>query len=157
MGYTARKAHGYEIDKITERCRLVLQESVYSHLNFDHEKCANWLCGAVLEQPGWFMRVIADEQDEVIGGMVCINETSLFGSDKVAYDVTIMVAAEHRGKCLRPLLQIMREYKEWAIADGAKLVKIGVSSGINIDKASKFFERLGFARIGAMHGIRIGV
>ncbi len=157
MGYTVRRAQGYDIDKVTEKCRVVLSESVYSHLDFDHEKCANWLCGVILEQPGWFMRVIVDEDDEVVGGIVCRNETTLFGKDSVAYDVTIMVAAEHRGKCLRPLLQIIREYRDWAERDGAKLIKMGVSSGINIDKASVFMERMGFPRIGAMHGMRIGV
>ena len=141
---------------MTEACRVVLQESVYAHLHFDHDKCANWLVGAILEQPGWFMRVIADENDEPIGGIVCVTETTLFGNDKVAYDVTIMVSKEHRGKCLRPLMNIIREYRDWAIADGAKLIKLGVSSGINIDKASVFMERMGFPRIGAMHGMRIG-
>lgn len=141
---------------LVQACHRVLQESVYSHLDFDDDKCGNWLVGAILEQPGWFMRVIADEDDTPIGGIVCLNETTLFGKDKVAYDVTIMIAAEHRGKCLRPLLQIIRDYRDWAIADGAKLIKLGVSSGINIDKASVFMERMGFPRIGAMHGMRIG-
>ncbi len=134
----------------------MLAESVYSHLKFDHEKCANWLCGAILEQEGWFLRVIADDDNNPVGGIVCRNEVALFSDDKVAYDVTIMIAAEHRGKCLRALLQIIRDYRDWAVADGAKLIKLGVSSGINIDKASVFMERMGFPRIGAMHGMRIG-
>lgn len=156
--YIVRSAHHHELDKLVEISRKVLLESVYSHMDFDKDKSANYICGAILGQPGWFLRVIARvSDDEPVGGIACYNQVSIFGKDKIATDVTIMIDAGHRGKCVRQMLQIIREFREWAIADGAKLIKIGVSSGINIDKASAVFERMGFARIGAMHGHRVGV
>lgn len=155
--YKVRDAVDKEVFRLVEISEKVLQESTYAHMTFDKEKSANYLYGAIVKQPGWFLRVIADDSDKLVGGILCVCETSLFGPDKLAYDITIMVDEEYRGKCLPQLIQIISEYKDWAIAEGAKLIKLGVSSGINIDKASAFFERLGFERIGSMHGFKVGV
>ena len=146
-----------EVYRITEICRLVLLESpTYAHMAFDKEKSANCVHGAIVGLPNWFLRVIADESNNVVGGLLCYCEPSLWGPDKLAYDVTLMVDEEHRGRCLPELLQIIREYKEWAIKEGARIIKMGVSSAINIDKADTFFHINGFERIGAMYGLRVG-
>ncbi len=154
--YSVRDALDTEVFLLAELSEMVMLESTYSHMNFDKEKVANYLYGAIMKQPGWFMRIIVDDSNTPVGGMVCVCETSMWGSDKSAYDLTIMISEEHRGRCLRQLIQIIDEYKVWATEQGAKIIKLGVSSGINIDKASAFFEVLGFERIGAMHGLRVG-
>lgn len=154
--YHVREARGTDIVELTDKSRQVLAESIYSSLLFDPAKTANYIMGAILKQPGWFIRVIVDDADLVVGGLICCCSESIFGPDKIAQDITIMVLQEHRGRCTRQLLRIVREYKEWAIADGAKLIKMGVSSGMNMDKTSALFEHMGFKRIGAMHGIVVG-
>lgn len=156
--YYVRDARHDEITRLVTLSEKVMQESTYAHMHFDHDKVGNYIVGAILKQPGWFLRVIAEhESDDAVGGLICLTEISIFGRDKMAYDVTIMIDEEHRGKCLKQLIQMVHEYRDWAIKEGAKVIKFGVSSGINIDKASVFFERMGFARIGAMHGVRVGV
>jgi hypothetical protein len=67
-----------------------------------------------------------------------------------------MVPEEHRGRCLKQLITIIYAYKEWALKDGAKIVKLGVSSMINIEKAELFFDKLGFKKIGSQHAIILG-
>lgn len=155
-GYYVRDAEEMEVFGLVEASHEVLRESVYGHMDLNKEKTANFLMDGILKRPNTFFRCISDKNGELVGGMMCVCDTSLFGADKIAYDVTIMVKKEHRGKCLPQLIQIIREYKDWATAEGAKMIKIGVSSGINIDKASSFFERLGFDRVGSMHSARVG-
>jgi hypothetical protein len=156
MNYYVRDARKEEVFKLAERSRLVLLESTYAHMAFDANKTANYLYDAILKRPNWFLRVIAEQDtDEVIGGLLCYCEASLFGPDKVAYDITIMITKEHRGKCLRQLIQVIEEYKYWATLQGARIIKIGVSSGINIEKAERFLERIGFTKMGSMHGVVI--
>lgn len=155
--YTVRDAVDREVFKLVKISERVLKESpVYTLTAFDKEKSANYIYGAIMKQPGWFLRVIANDANEPVGGLLCLCTDLIYGPDKVAYDITIMIDEEHRGKCLPQLVQIVNEYKEWALEQGAKIIKFGVSSGINIDHASVFFERMGFARIGAMHGIIVG-
>lgn len=156
--YTVREARTQELFKYVDIFEAVHRETAYSHISVDRAKTANYLFGAIKGEEGWFIRAIARmADDEPVGGIVCVSVPALFSQEKVAYDVTIMVDEEHRGKCLKQLLQIVKEYKAWALADGAKLIKMGVSSGINMDKASAFFERMGFARVGAMHALKVGV
>lgn len=158
MKYTVRDAIDTEVYRLTEISERILAEApTYANMTFDKDKTANYLYGAIVKQPGWFLRVIADEGNNVVGGLLCYCETSLFGPDKLAYDITIMVGEECRGRCLPQLLQIIGEYKQWATEQGAKVVKFGVSSGINIDKADAFFQLQGFERIGAMYGFKTGV
>lgn len=156
--YLVRDALPMEVFRLVEISEKVLSESTYAHMKFDKEKTANYIFDGIKKRDGWFLRVIVNEdRNEIVGGLLCICEPTLFGPDKVAYDITIMMDEEHRGRCVRQLVQVVDEYKSWAIEQGAKLIKLGVSSGINIDKASLFFEQLGFKRIGAMHGLQVGV
>lgn len=155
--YDIRDAKNYEVFRLVEITEKVLSESVYSHISYNREKSANYIMDGILKRPGTFLRVIVDESDEIVGGIFCVCEQMLFSDEKVAYDITIMIDEEHRGRCIKQLVKIIDEYKEWAIAEGAKLIKMGVSSGINIDKASQFFEVMGFERVGAMHSLRVGV
>lgn len=157
MRYSVRKAVETEVFEIAAICEAVLKESpTYTFLKFDEMVAANCIYGAIVEQQGWWLRVIVDDRDKIVGGMCCYCGDSGYGPDKVAYDITIMIDEEHRGKCLKELIQLVSDYKTWALAEGAKVIKIGVSSGINMDKASIFFESLGFKRIGAMHGYVVG-
>lgn len=157
--YIARNPHGYEVDKLSAIAGRVLAESpTYTRLAFDHSKTANYIAGAILKQQGWFIRVIAQgDSDEPVGGLIGVCEETLFGSDKIAYDITMMIDKEHRGKCIRAFVQCCEDFRAWAIADGAKIVKLGVSSGIKIDAISNVLERLGFVRIGGMHAHIVGV
>jgi len=156
--YTVRDAYGHEVDKLAAIVGRILAEApTYSRLAFDHEKTANTIAGAILKQPHWFLRVIADSDDEPVGGICGVNPISDFGSDRIAHDITMMIEKAHRGHCTRQFIQCCEEFRDWAIADGAKIVKLGVSSGIKIDSISAFLERLGFARIGGMHAHIVGV
>lgn len=155
--YSVRDALDKEVFTLTDISERILKESpTYAHFTFSKEKTANYLYSAIMKHDGWFLRVIVDESDQIVGGLICYCEPLVFTDEKIAYDITIMVEKEHRGRCLPQLVQVIDEYKEWAVMQGAKLVKLGVSSGISIDSAAKFFERLGFERIGSMHGFKVG-
>lgn len=156
--YTTRDARGDEVDKLAAIAERVLAEApTYTRLTFDHEKTANYIAGAILKQDGWFLRVIADANDEPVGGLIGICEESLFGPDKIAYDITMMIDKEHRGRCIRQFIECCDCFLEWSIAQNCKIVKLGVSSGIKIDSMERMLERLGFARIGSMHAFIVGV
>lgn len=157
MHYKVRDATYRDLDKLVGISERVLKEApTYTFTTFDRRKCANYICGAILKQPGWFLRVIADENDEPVGGLICYCEPFIYSPDKVSYDITIMIEVDHRGKCIAQLLQLFDEYKTWAIAQGAKVIKVGISSGLNIQKGERFLERIGFKQIGSMHAIVVG-
>jgi GNAT superfamily N-acetyltransferase len=157
MKYRIRDAVDTETFALADICEAVLKESpTYTHMIFDRMKCANTIYSCIMRQNGNWAKIIVDENDRPVGGLGAWCGESDFGPDKVAHDITIMLDEEIRGRCLKEVIQLVEEYKNWATQNGAKVIKMGVSSGINIDKASKFFETLGFKRIGAMHGLVLG-
>lgn len=157
MKYSVRDAVDTEVFALTDICEAVLKESpTYTHMIFDKMKVANQIYGCIMKQDGWFIKIIVDEDDKPVGGLGAWCGISDFGPDKMAHDITIMLSEEVRGRCLKQVIELVDAYKEWALSCGAKVIKMGVSSSINIDKASVFFETLGFKRIGAMHAIVLG-
>lgn len=151
MPYTVRDAHTEEVDNITHIIEEVLSGTIYSTLSFDHDMCANMVMCGILKQQGWFLRVIADEKnDKAVGGLLGWCGEFICSKDKIAHDVAMMIQQQHRGRCIRQFLQVVEEYKTWALNEGAKVVKIGVSSGLKIDAFVELFERVGWTRTGAI-------
>lgn len=160
MKYTVREPHNYELDKLVDIVKNGLAESpTYCRLSFDHEKMVQHVASAILKQHGWFIRVIATEdEDEPVGGLMGYSEELVFSTDKIASDIVMVVAKEHRGRCTRAFIQCIEDFRAWALSDEkVKIIKLGVSSGMKIDAVSNVLERLGFVRIGAMHAHLVGV
>lgn len=157
MVYSVRDSRGGDVDKLAAIIGRVLAEApTYAQLTFDHDKTARCIVNGIMRREGWFLRVIADENDEPVGGLCGVNFVTEFGPDKVAYDITMMIDKPHRGRCVRQFIQCCEEFRDWAIKDGAKIVKLGISSGMQIDKLSSVLERLEFVRIGATHAYIVG-
>lgn len=156
--YETRDARNVEVFKLAEIVKKVLEESTtYRHMMFDAKKTQNYIMGAILKQKGYFLKIIVHkESQEPVGGLLCECWEAYSSQDKIAFDVTVMIEKEHRGKCIKELVQIIEDYKAWALGEGAKVIKFGVSSGLNIDRASRFFEKMGFPKIGAMHALVVG-
>lgn len=155
--YIVRYARPVEVDEIAAIVGRVWDESIYAPLTFDHEKTANLLVEGILCRPGWFLKVIAEkETNKVVGGLLGRIETILTSPDKVAYDVSMMIDKDHRGKCIKQFISLLDEFALWGAANDAKIIKVGVSSGIKVDSASTFLERLGFKRAGSMHSMVVG-
>lgn len=154
--YEVRDPRGSELDAIVALGEQVGQETIYSHLSYDKDKAANVIAGAILKQKGWFIKVIV-EDDKIVGGLLCWCGEETFTQDKIARDITIMLKKEHRGKCLQALVTMVEEYKKWAEEEGAKLIVLGASSGINTAGASRLFTKMGFKLTGVLHTISVGV
>lgn len=146
------KKHYQELVQIADVVERVLKEApTYTNMSFNRKRTMSFTVDA-MTRPELFIKVIAREEDDVVvGGIICRIEQLVTSDDKQAYDVTIMLDAEHRGRCLKQVVELINAYKTWALKQGAKIIKLGVSSGINIDGAATFFERQGFAQIGSMH------
>lgn len=152
-GYIVREARDIDIEKITDLGERVHSETIYAHIAYDRDKVANLVACGILKQPNWWLRVISLDRD-IVGGMLCIAEPALCSRDVITRDVTIMVDKAHRARCLKQLVEMVELYKAWSIQQGAKIIFLGASSGVNVDGASKLFTALGFDYTGVLHTIR---
>ena len=122
-------------------------ESRYRVLAFSREKLRTTL-QMLLTAPGGFLWV-AERRGSIVGGLAAMCAQHWASDDLVATDLALFVAPEHRGgMAVRPLVE---EYRGWARKLGAKLVDLGVSTGLDAERTAGLFDRVGFPRIGTIH------
>jgi len=68
--------------------------------------------------------------------------THYFSTYKWATDFAFFVVPEHRGSPLA--IRLLREAEKWAKENGASEITILHNTGINTDKASRFFKGFGY-------------
>lgn len=69
-----------------------------------------------------------------------------FSTYKQAGDFAFFVKAEHRGSTLA--VRLLQEAEKWAKEQGAHDMTILHNTGINMDQASRFFNRIGYGTQG---------
>ena len=111
----------------------------YSKLEFSAEKMANLFVNLIQREQSFILVV---ERDNILVGMICaIISEHFFSHDLIATDLLIFITPEHRGGALAKSLINM--YIAWAKENGAKLIQLGVSTGIHADRTTKLYESIG--------------
>jgi len=67
---------------------------------------------------------------------------------KVAVDLSFFVHPEHRGTKL--FYTMLKAFENWAEKNGATYTQLSHTSGIETEKSSQLFEKLGYQNIGAI-------
>lgn len=91
--------------------------------------------------------LIAEKDGKIIGMLAGYVAEHWFSDDKVASDFTFYIRPEHRGTGKAALL-LVRAFERWATAQGAKDIMPGVSTQIDIERTTRFYEKLGYAVYG---------
>lgn len=143
---TLRTATAQDIPEIVELGRMMHFESRYSHLDFSPKKFAD-LLEAVIPQGLTFL---VEDGCRIVGLFVGLAAEHFFGHDMSSYDFLTYVIPERRG---RIGYLLTKEYIRRAKALKVKDICIGISTGIDIDTTGRFYERLGFSRIGGSYSM----
>lgn len=91
--------------------------------------------------------LIAEKDGTIIGMLAGYVAEQWFSDYKVATDFTFYIKPEHR-KTGRAALKLVRAFEEWAIVQGAREIMPGISTQIDIEGTTRFFEKLGYAVYG---------
>lgn len=136
-----------DIPKILEMGRLMFEESAYNSLEYSPERCVD-LCNRVIEDKSYLGIVVLD--GETICGMLgaYIGMTD-FTEDLIANDILIYVLPEYRGTAAFPWL--FRYFMKWAGMNGAKLMLLGTSAGINPGAVGRLYQKYGFTPVGGIY------
>lgn len=100
---------------------------------------------AVLGTPNGFL-VLGDLQGHVAGVYVAVALEHWCSTDLVATELALYVEREHRGTLLGA--RLIKAYLAWARELGCKQITAGVSTGVNVDKTTHLYQRLGFKQFG---------
>lgn len=131
-----------DIEALVELARCMHAESpVYRIYEFSEDAMRGWFYAAI-EAPHDFFCAVAELNGEAIGLMLACAVPIFFSTQRMTTDLGLYVAGYYRGS--RAACCMVRLYEGWAKAQGCVRVVAGVTAGINVDAAIKFYKRLGF-------------
>lgn len=113
-------------------------------LPFDADKTAFFLADAVKRG----LAIGVERKGELIGALVLFEAAPRYSSTPVLWDMGFYVKPKYRGT--RAAIMLCDAAKAIAADMGMPLI-VGVSSGIDLDRKDKFFNRAGFRRVGALY------
>jgi len=142
-----RKISRPDFESLLVLGRLMHEESSYRHLEYNKEKL--WQLGEkTIFEPRSYFGVVAEKDAEIVGMFLGYITPFFFSSQKIAGDLVLFVTPKERGSSVA--LRLIREYEAWAIANGAKQIMLGVTTGVNEERTKELFLRLGYKPAGAI-------
>lgn len=126
--------------------RMHAESPHFRQITFSAGKLAETLVD-VLDSPNGFL-MVGDAKGEIAGVMVGLAVEHWCSTDLVATDLALYVKPEFRGSMLAA--RLIARYKSWAHALGAKIISVGISTGVNVEQTARLYEAMGFKRFGVL-------
>jgi hypothetical protein len=133
-------------DQAVEIAREMHANSIYKDLPLDEAKTIRQLTasGTPLVPDRYFR--IAVRGKELLGGFYGHVRRTFFCDEILAHDLGWWVKQSARGGMAAVLL--LKDFEEWARAQGARKIMVGQSTATNIEQTTKLYKHLGFRVIG---------
>jgi GNAT superfamily N-acetyltransferase len=117
-------------------------ESVFASEPYLSDKLMAY-CRFWLTDPTSGMAFLAEDNEEVVGMMAGWCLEAFFNHERTARDMILYVRPDKRGGMTA--IRLVKAFEDWAKEAGAHHINIGVSAGIDNQRAAKFYQSLGYA------------
>lgn len=114
--------------------------------DFDYAKLTAHLT-YIVGSPDWGVFCAIDSMGVPVGyiaGVAC--PTQAWSSERHAVESCLYVHPASRGT--PAAIKLIRAFEEWAKAAGCTSVALSVGSGLDVDRVTSLYERLGYRRYG---------
>lgn len=119
--------------------------SDYARFNFDREKVGDLLDSLIA---GHGVVFVAERFGEVVGGIAGAVTEFWFGRDLQGVDFSFYVHPEHRHGTIA--LRLLLAFEAWCKARGALEVRLGITTGLDVEGTARFYEWAGYTRNGVL-------
>lgn len=85
--------------------------------------------------------LVAERDDAVVGAVAAMVGQHWFSDDIVANEYGVFILPQHRGGMAAA--RLVRGYIEWAKAKGAKMIQLGISTGVHADETAALYQAMG--------------
>ncbi len=134
-----------DVPRLIELGRIMHAESPrFAALRFDAAILEHTLRVAMADH----FAMVAEYDEEVVGGLVALLTPHWFSPDLTACDLALFIHPEHRGGTAP--VRLLGAYAQWAKLNGSRMTLFGVMTGVNTDKTVALAERLGWRRAGVV-------
>ena len=140
-----RTATHEDIPQILDLGHSLHLESIYSSMPFDERKVEALILGLI---DGNGVVFVSDVSGEITGGIAGGITEFWFCNERVAFDYSFFIHPDHRGGMTA--IRLMTAFFEWARLRQAKEVHMGITTGINTEATSRFYEKMGMTKVGPL-------
>lgn len=137
-----------DIDMIVALGAELHSESSYGCLPFNAEKVKCLMCGLI--EGGYGVVFVAEKGGKIIGGIAGGVTEFWFCDELHGFDYSFFVHPEHRGGSAA--FRLLLAFESWCKSMGATQMDIGITTGIHVDKTTRFYEKMGFVKSGQLFG-----
>jgi GNAT superfamily N-acetyltransferase len=128
------------------------QEGAYAFLPYDESKVRDRIV-EYIEDRDQYCALVADRGGRIVGMLGGYLTEYLFCDETTACDELVFVEPAARGSSAG--VRLVREFRKWAAARGAREICLGISTGVDRERIGSLYERLGFACVGGVYKQRL--
>lgn len=139
-----RTATVQDLPAMLDLGQLLHESSSYARYSFDRDKVAAVLMRA-MKEGGLF---VATAKGLVVGGIAGGIAEFWFGRDVHGFDYSFFVHPEHRHGITA--FKLLLAFEAWCKSRGATEIRIGITTGIDVESTTRFYEWHGYAKNGAL-------
>ena len=141
-----------DIDVVVEMVgRQMFDESAFSSLNFDDDKCRDYLA-RIVSRDACF-GCVGEVDGRVVGFLTGFVSEYFFGRDLIATEELWYVLPEHRSSALG--LGLLGAFEDWARGKGVSEVGVALWTGNDPDRVGGILERRGYGYMGGSYKLSV--
>ena len=135
-----------DLEQLIKLCSLMHSESTYSKVSLDVNKSTVFLTRMIKRKDA--LSIVLCIKDQIAGLFVASEEEYFFSNDKIVIDHIFFIEKKYRKKT--GAKYIANEYLRWSKLRNVKEVMFSTSTGIEQDKVSSFYNKMGFQQSGVI-------
>lgn len=147
-----REAAMKDLNTILDLGLLMHRESNYAANTIYNTNIFGAFVTRLIEGDHGFVH-LALKDGQPIGFMLASLVPFFFGPGLMSSEICTFIKKENRGGTAG--IQLIHEYEKWAKGNGAIHICIGTSTGVASERVSRFYESMGFRKVGAAHRMEV--
>jgi GNAT superfamily N-acetyltransferase len=147
-----RRARYEDIAELVEMGARMHAEGAYAFLPFDREKVRRVMTGYI-DSAETQCGLVAEKDGTIIGMLGGYLTDYFFCDERIACDAVLFIDQKYRGSTAAR--RLIRAFRSWANESGARELCLGISLNVDIERAGKFYERMGLERVGGVYKERL--
>lgn len=147
-----RNATVGDIPALIELGTRMYLESRYAETSpFDEQKCTDLAKQLINAEFG--VVLVVEESGQLVGWVAGGIGEQYFSHERMAFEYGVFIAAEHRGGTAG--YRLVKAFIDWANNHGARVINMGITTGVHEERTGELYQRLGLARTGSLYSMEV--
>jgi len=120
------------------------ESASHRFMRLNEQKLVEQFRRASISEDAYFSLAVRD--GAVLGGLLGVIYDQYFSDERAATELAWFMSKSARGSSAA--VRLLHHFEEWASARGARAVLLGQSTGVDIDRTTRLYGKLGYMTVG---------